>query len=162
MNIPPPCTTIYTSSANGTLVLPKPELPVLKSLFREVILFIVLTLTSCLFFTASAQVAPPPVAVRGQLDLTGWDFAKDGSVNLNGEWAFYWKQLLEPEDLKSKSLPAMTDFFNVPGFWKGYDNHGSKLKGAGFATFHLKVRLNQGDHPWLSGWKIRQQHTGFG
>ena len=105
-------------------------------------------LVAALFFTESAQTlaAHPPAAVQGQLDLREWNLDKDGSVELKGEWAFYWKQLLTPEHFKSKSLPAMNGFFNVPGFWNGYDDHGGRLKGDGFATFHLKVKLNPRDH----------------
>jgi hypothetical protein len=54
----------------------------------------------------------PPKAVKGVLDLRGskpnvegeetflrlqhlgpWDFATDGSINLDGEWEFYWVNL---------------------------------------------------------------------
>jgi len=36
-----------------------------------------------------AQNAPvPPEAVRGSLDLSAWDFDKDGMMPLSGEWEF--------------------------------------------------------------------------
>jgi len=57
----------------------------------------------------------PPKAVKGVLDLRGskpnvegeetflrlqhlgpWDFATDGSINLDGEWEFYWGEFVEP------------------------------------------------------------------
>ena len=54
------------------------------------------------FFLASCQPSTsgkkPPQAVDGVLDLSAWDFEKDGLVKLDGEWEFYWEQLLEPAE----------------------------------------------------------------
>ena len=44
-----------------------------------------------------------PEAVKGVLDLTYWDFERDGSVNLSGEYEFYWNQHLEPSDFSKES-----------------------------------------------------------
>ena len=46
---------------------------------------------------------PPqmPRAVQGILDLRGWDFGKDGVLSLEGEWEFYWQQLLAPGDFRN-------------------------------------------------------------
>ena len=106
----------------------------LNSLFSQNVLFffyplvILLALSIVLFSTESAQ-AVPPVAVQGQLDLRDWDFEKNGSVKLSGEWIFYWKKLLTPKNFKSTTLPGMTGFFKVPGFWNDYDDHGKRLGG---------------------------------
>ena len=51
-----------------------------------------------------------PLAVDGILDLSDWDFEKDGIVELKGEWRFVWEEFVEPmpsdvfriEDLKPK------------------------------------------------------------
>ena len=56
---------------------------VTKLLFPAALLLLLFTCTSA-FATRS------PKAVQGQLDLRGWDFAENGSVELNGEWEFYW------------------------------------------------------------------------
>ena len=37
-----------------------------------------------------------PVAVDGVLDLSNWDFEKDGNVELKGEWRFVWEEFVEP------------------------------------------------------------------
>lgn len=29
----------------------------------------------------------------------GWDFEKDGSIDLDGEWEFYWKEFVPPNSL---------------------------------------------------------------
>ena len=35
-----------------------------------------------------------PSAVKGQLDLTQWNFDTDGPVKLSGEWEFHWEKIL--------------------------------------------------------------------
>jgi len=37
-----------------------------------------------------------PKAIKGVLDLTQWDFEKDGTINLDGEWEFYWEEFMPP------------------------------------------------------------------
>ena len=108
---------------------------------------LILTLFLLLFFTASAQAIIPPEAVQGQLDLSAWDFEKNGPVELSGEWSFYWNKLLTPENFKSGDSPPMTGFFNIPGYWNGYQGAGKQLDGEGFASFHLSVKLKQKPQP---------------
>ncbi len=80
-----------------------------------------------------------PRAENGVLNLSGWDFARDGLIRLTGEWEFYWEQLLTPEDFRSGEHPKKTGFIRVPGLWNGYVLPvGGKLKrfsGEGYATY---------------------------
>ncbi len=97
-----------------------------------------------------------PRAEKGVTDLTGWDFAADGSLRLNGEWEFYWQQLLTRADFDSAAqlinprhfqsagdlvMPQMDGYFPIPGSWNGYEVNGAPLDGNGYATFRLKVKL---------------------
>ena len=41
----------------------------------------------------------------GVLDLTDWNFAADQVVPLDGQWEFYWNQILEP-GIKPVSVPT--------------------------------------------------------
>jgi hypothetical protein len=45
-----------------------------------------------------------PEAVKGILDLTDWNFKKDGPVDLSGEYEFYWSRHLLPSDF-AKAIP---------------------------------------------------------
>jgi sensor histidine kinase YesM len=121
--------------------------------------FLLLTLFVLLFFANAAHAVDLPMAVEGQLDLKSWDFEKDGSVELNGEWTFYWNKLLTPKNFKAKPPSTPTGFFNVPGFWNNYNDHGNRLNGDGFATFHLKVRLKHG-HPAMA-LRLEDQSTAY-
>lgn len=78
---------------------------------------------------------------QGMADLTSWDFTKEGRVNLNGDWEFYWRQLIPPQKFSIAEHVPMTGFFTVPGVWNDRDINGKKLTGDGFATFRARVAL---------------------
>jgi len=90
----------------------------------------------------TVERARPPGAVNGVLDLTGWDFQRQGVVQLEGWWAFYWEQLLTPADFKYE--PRQTGLIKVPGLWNGYVvNEGGaarRLSGDGYATYRLIIK----------------------
>jgi len=105
---------------------------------RKVAPFLVVLL---IVLTACGAGDGPPRAVHGFLDLSQWDFQKNGVVGLNGEWEFHWGELLAPPDLDARQLPFETEYFSVPDFWNGRAVNGKVLPGDGCATFRLKVRL---------------------
>ena len=88
-----------------------------------------------------------PEAIRGVLDLTDWDFKRDGPVDLSGEYAFYWKQHLNPSYFSKPILPQKTGFIRVPGYWNGYKVNGKTLHGDGYATYRLKILLKAEKEP---------------
>ncbi len=66
------------------------------ALFKSFKLFLLLL---CFFFIGDCSERKiPPKAVKGVLDLRGWDFdpstgsGTDGVINLDGEWEFYWEE----------------------------------------------------------------------
>lgn len=87
-------------------------------------------------------------AKSGVLDLRDWNWAITGSVSLQGEWAFFPRQLLAPEELPA--LPsAEADRIEVPGMWRDSDLTASPMPGHGYATYGLRVLLPE-DAPPLS------------
>ena len=103
-----------------------------------------------------------PLAVNGVLDLRDWNFEKDGLVNLNGEWEFYWKQLFKPEDFKTDQESKMTGSFNVPDLWNHYEFQGKNPFKSGYATFRLKVYLDdRTDSLTVSTHQIKNAHVMF-
>lgn len=104
-------------------------------------------LTCCVFLTlfilpaAVSGSVQTPCAVEGVLDLRNWHLEKDGSINLSGEWEFYWKQLLEPAAFTGQEKPAMTGYIDLPRPWNGYVVEGRELPAHGCATFRLRVLL---------------------
>jgi len=102
--------------------------------------FILLTVlfTLITYLAGCSTVFSPdhPKAEKGILDLTQWQFDKDGVIKLDGQWEFYWNQLLEPHQLEDTSIPK-TGYIDVPGTWNHYQVDDYKLPGNGFATYRL-------------------------
>ena len=63
-----------------------------------------------------------PAAINGTLDLSRWDFEKDGIVALDGQWEFYWKRLLTPVDFIGGDPIENSTLFSVPGLWAGFSS----------------------------------------
>jgi PAS domain S-box-containing protein len=131
----------------------------MKSLLSGILL--VLTVLLMLFppscrFTQDTQ--SPPKAKKGVLDLTHWDFEKDGPLHLNGEYEFYWQAHVPPSDF-SNSSHQNPIFVNVPEFWSSQLLEGKRLPGQGYATYRLKVLLN-GVHQSLA-MRIQDMGTAF-
>jgi PAS domain S-box-containing protein len=101
----------------------------------------------------------PPLAHRGVIDLTAWDFESNGPVDLIGEWEFYWQRHLSPADLAQAAPPLSSGYIQVPGFWNGYRLEGFQLPGTGCATYRLKVLLKQTDAPLAL--KIEEVSTAY-
>lgn len=92
-----------------------------------------------------------PVAKQGVLDLSRWDFEKQGLVDLDGEWEFYENKLLSPSEIQ-QSIDKKSTYLSVPGTWKGkIIEDGMDRKGAG--TYRLKVLVKDSDE--ILGLKIR-------
>ena len=91
-------------------------------------------------FNANTSLAPK--AVKGVLDLSNWDFHRDGPITLSGEYAFYWNQLNNPQDYSSGSVPPKTGFIDVPGFWHKFTADKIRTEADGYATYHLKILFN--------------------
>ncbi len=81
-------------------------------------------------------------ANKGILDLTNWDLDKDGNVFLDGQWEFYWNQLLSPPEIKNHFV---THYLKIPGKWINYNYEGKVLNGSGYATLRIKVMLQNGN-----------------
>ena len=84
-----------------------------------------------------------PKAYKGVINLADWDFEKNGSVKLNGEWEFYWNKLYSPKDFLTDRSAEMSGFFNVPGSWNYYLAGDESFPGHGYATYRLKLKLKK-------------------
>jgi PAS domain S-box-containing protein len=97
----------------------------------------------CSFPKQQAEAKKPPRAQKGILDLRDWDFHSDGPVSLSGEWAFYWRRLIGPEDFQVQNGPQETGYIGLPGSWNGLVVNGQKLSGVGYGTYRLEVLLKR-------------------
>lgn len=101
---------------------------------KKTILSVLLVSISILSFSKNQ-----PKAVKGVLDLTGWNFQKDGTVSLIGEWEFYWDKIIQPEHFHLVQQ-VVTGYIKMPSYWKDQVINGQKFPIEGCATYRLIVK----------------------
>ncbi len=104
------------------------------SLIHILIIIFVLSSASCSDHLQKRR----PVIEDGFLDISSWNFEKDGPIDLNGQWEFYWEKLLEPEDFESTD-PVKAEYINVPGGWARQT--GKSYPELGYATYRLRIKV---------------------
>lgn len=99
-------------------------------------IFLFVSLAGC----ATDARREAPVAVGGLIDLSDWDFERDGKVELKGEWYFGWQHDVGrayPSDVED-----MPDRVSVPKSWERYQLQGGEVPTQhGFGTYILRVKL---------------------
>ncbi|HEX2921919.1 MAG TPA: ATP-binding protein [Bacteroidales bacterium] len=81
-------------------------------------------------------------ATNGVLDLRQIENHDHFILKLNGEWEFYWKEMLRPHDFDSASIKP--DYYgNVPSYWTDYPKETGTTK-FGYATYRLKLFFPEG------------------
>ena len=94
----------------------------------------------------SAPDSPKFQSEEGILDLTQVHVSEN-PLKLKGEWAFYWQELLSPEDIQIRSARDGNHdrWISIPSSWLGYRLDGQQLSGTGFATFRVVIQLSEQD-----------------
>ncbi len=93
---------------------------------------------------AKGQPTAVPIAHQGVIDLRNQDLSGK-PVALNGEWHFFWHQLLFPGDSAGDSH----SFVYFPSLWKNDPSGGQPLSSQGYASYSLTVLL-PGQRPQLA------------
>ena len=94
-----------------------------------------------IFLLSYAQLNAQPIAQRGVIDLRNIDFNSNTTIQLGGEWQFFWNELIQP-DVNVRRLP---NFVEVPHLW----NNDSVLGSKGYGTYKLRILLPE-NHPNLA------------
>ena len=104
---------------------------------RYLAVLLLFVLAACAMMAALGRgEGKAPEARAGRMDLSGWDFDRQGSVPLNGQWAFYPNRLLAPADFAGDSVPQ-PGYLQVPAVWNGF----AGMKAHGYGTYRLQVRI---------------------
>lgn len=96
-------------------------------------------------FTALFSFAKAQTIEKGIIDLRKADLQKHPFA-LNGNWGFYWNQLLSPNEIKNN--PEVFTYF--PERWDNTRLNNTSLPAKGFATYTLKILLDPEKHKNLS------------
>ncbi len=124
--------------------------------------FLLLLILLCGFVSCRGPSSPEPSARRGVLDLTDWNFEKDGNIKLNGEWEFYWQKFLEPQPDKDKQVQQKPDLYiEVPSVWNKAVINGKPLKGSGYATYKLTILLPENINEVPLAIRTRDESTSY-
>ena len=87
----------------------------------------------------------------GELTIPLVQLQQGTPVKLDGEWEFYWHELISPDCLVSDTMPQKSpEFVEVPAYWSKYTINGKSLPGSGYATYHLRVNIQGAQHDTLS------------
>ncbi len=82
-----------------------------------------------------------PKAIKGILDLRQIHNKDKFIINLNGEWEFFWKKMLHPQDFYGPE-PRKPDIYGkVPSYWTDYSGSAFRTEKYGYATYHLTILL---------------------
>ncbi|MGD1839833.1 MAG: 7TM-DISM domain-containing protein, partial [Thermonemataceae bacterium] len=78
-----------------------------------------------------------PKVEKGLIDIGYWNFEKEPIITIDGEWKFYWNELLQPQQISS----LKPYYASVPTSWGrlGYPTKG-------YATYSLDIRCNPYQH----------------
>ncbi|MCG8571264.1 MAG: ATP-binding protein [Spirochaetes bacterium] len=86
-----------------------------------------------------------PTAEKGKLLLKNWNFEKNGPVNLDGDWEFYWNALYFPKDFQNSTIQKEPYFYQSRKPWNNLVINNNQLTEDGYATFRLTVELPEKD-----------------
>src|ERR1019366_3169058 len=90
---------------------------------------ICLILLMAIGVTGFAQQKPGPVAQQGVLDLRSLNLSGN-SVSLDGQWGFFWKQIVFPQNLATAGNPL---YVPCPMLWTSLQVRGQKIPAQGYA-----------------------------
>lgn len=89
----------------------------------------------CVFLLFFSEIHSQSIE-SGVLDLRGVDLYEE-EVQLDGNWEFYWRQLIPPND---SLFPDQKDYFYFPATWNGSETaRGVALDNMGFGTYRLRI-----------------------
>jgi signal transduction histidine kinase len=89
----------------------------------------------------SVQKSDIPTVQKGVLDITRWDFKQKEAIPLNGDWEFYWNQLIAPNESPENLVQKRTGYFKPGVRWSGNSVNNTALNGIGFATYRATLQF---------------------
>lgn len=116
-----------------------------RALWLYVAAAVVVGLVAC-YAVISASDSPKLQSEEGVLDLTQVHVSEH-TLQLKGEWAFYWQELLSPEEIHNRLAKDgdQSHWISIPNSWLGYRLDGQPLDGTGYATYRLVIELGGQD-----------------
>ncbi len=99
----------------------------------------------CSYTGSFANPAHDHEPVNGVLDLRETLMDENSFYNLNGEWEFYWEQLITPDSYGQVRRAGKGILVPVPSYFSDYEIEGEVLSGFGYGTYALTILLPPGN-----------------
>lgn len=109
--------------------------------FHKTFTFFTIILLCITIFSCNNKNINNISAKKGTIDIRKHNLKTDGILSLNGEWEFYYGQLLEPSDFVDKNKSTDIQYINVPQSWTKQTKH-KKYPDLGYATYRLIIITN--------------------
>jgi len=119
----------------------------INKIFFFVLILLVLTFNNCF-----KEIETNYKIEKGILDLKNIDIS-NRNILLNGEWEFYYNQLLFPKDFEDKKVDPI-QYVHVPSSWEDLN-----LSPLGYATYRLKI--THVPYPIMLGLKIPHMNSSY-
>ena len=100
-----------------------------------------------------------PKAIQGVLDLRDFDESSNVIIILDGQWEFYWNQLIYPSDFKKNAKPIT--YIQVPKAWNKQEDVSYSFPAFGYATYRLIILHNVKFAGQIKTIKMPYVHTAY-
>ncbi|MDF3821434.1 sensor histidine kinase [Leptospira sp. 96542] len=74
------------------------------------------------------------------MDLRNYSLNNDSIIPLAGEWKFYWKEFIPPEENNNEKNQKFI-FKQSPSVWNDTNFYGEKIGSFGYASYQLNIQL---------------------
>ena len=88
-----------------------------------------------MLWLVSGVLYAQPLVKEGKVEIRKQNVANNTILSLDGDWEFYWKQLLTPEAFEDSSIKPV--FHYVPSKWQSYSIENINVRG--YATYRLII-----------------------
>lgn len=116
-----------------------------QNLSRTRFFFSLLFTISILF--CSPETKAPPLVQKGVLDLRSISISEQEPFTLDGEWEFYWNELIPPDSFSTQTKTTEPSYATIPSQWQmnGYPAFG-------YATYRATILLPTSESGLLPKW----------
>ena len=116
--------------------------------FRLLSIFYLFLLLLIIFSgCTSSEKEPSSPTQNSPFDFSEHDFSTNELIDLDGNWDFYWSELLSPKEIASGKYTAVS--MKVPHNWNAQKNDAPVYPVYGFATYQARIKIAQHTHSLL-------------
>jgi len=108
---------------------------IMKNNHFKIVVLLIILLMSIGYIINIVSYDAPNFIKKGKIDFSDVNLEEEKVVVLNGEWEFYWNEILYPEDFQQETIKE-AEYIKVPGPWT-QDLNNNKYSGKGVATYRL-------------------------